>query len=313
MIIFYHPTIEFRGTKRTPSARARSGSHRWWPTIGSTQHSHHIALVTQPRRKPNWYQLSVSRLSLIQASCQFDGHWCKGARGVDKTQSHGLSAYDGCALSQGRQIRYSCPVMGPPCIPGLWGPTHTCPSLGNFQVCQLRTFIFVAHLVSHSFDFRAMFLLHGRRSHKVSLTVFSCRKCPIANKDHCQKPSHRQRPSGADIVVSVRIQTKSKDGYLITKLGVLTSFDNDNDVNLVAPRLVTEVLGMAIQPWQQTLSTPLMNGGTTEVQGYVDLCWSVEGSPSFNENRFLVTRHPDPPFDLILSRKEPSYHSLLRH
>lgn len=158
-----------------------------------------------------------------------------------------------------------------------------------------------------------MFLLHGRRSNKVSLSVFPYRKCPIANKDHCQKPSHRQRPSGTDIVVSVRIQTKSKDGYWITKLGVLTSFDNDNDVNLVAPRLVTEVLGMAIQPWQQTLSTPLMNGGTTEVQGYVDLCWSVEGSSSFNENRFLVTKHPDPPFDLILSRKEPSYHSLLRH
>lgn len=114
-------------------------------------------------------------------------------------------------------------------------------------------------------------------------------------------------------MVSVQIQTRSGDGYIINKLGALTVYDNDNDVNLSAPGLVTDVLGMAIQPWQQILNTPFLNGGTTEVQGYVDLYWSVEGSSSFNGNRFFVTKHPNPPFDLILSRKEPSYQSLRRY
>lgn len=107
-------------------------------------------------------------------------------------------------------------------------------------------------------------------------------------------------------MISAKIQTTSKAGYPICKLGILTVYGNDNEINLVSPKLVTEVLGIQIQPWVGTISTSQINGSTTEIQGYVNLYWAPDSSSCFNWTQFMVTKHPNPPFDLILGCKDAS-------
>lgn len=111
-------------------------------------------------------------------------------------------------------------------------------------------------------------------------------------------------PQATSKELSVQFQTTTPEGYQILKLAVMTIYGNQSNVNLVSPTFVTEVLGIGIQPWETTISTPQFEGGSQAIRGYVDLYWSPEGTSNFNWTRFMVVKHQDPPFDVILGHTD---------
>jgi len=85
------------------------------------------------------------------------------------------------------------------------------------------------------------------------------------------------------------------------------SYNLGTDVNLIAPRLLSEVLGLTIhlfdkESWREMEH---YNGHDGEVQGYVDLVWCFQTSrKTFEPTRFLVTSTYNPPFDVVLGRRD---------
>jgi len=85
------------------------------------------------------------------------------------------------------------------------------------------------------------------------------------------------------------------------------SYNLATDANLVSPRLVSEVLRLTIHLFdkESRRDTEQYNGQDVEVQGYVDLVWCFHSSRKiFEPTRFLVTAAYDPPFDVVLGRKD---------
>ena len=81
-------------------------------------------------------------------------------------------------------------------------------------------------------------------------------------------------------------------------------FDNSLETNLISPKLVTEILNMAIQPLDKE-GQPYCNhfdGKDWDIQGYVDLVWCFQNSRKVYETRFAVTANNDPPIDTVLGR-----------
>lgn len=118
------------------------------------------------------------------------------------------------------------------------------------------------------------------------------------------------RQKGQDRTANVAIRVRQPSGKTIQKLAVMwhpAGSDNE-DVNLASAKLITEVLGMDVQRGPSTLR---LHGNDVEVQGFVDIEWSVceqsrrkrIGSAALHSGRFGVTAQEDPPFDLLVGRK----------
>ena len=92
------------------------------------------------------------------------------------------------------------------------------------------------------------------------------------------------------------------------------SFDTTAETNLISQRLVTEVLGLTINPLEKECNTCVeRQSGEVDAQGYVDLVWSFERSRKiFEPTRFVVTSTYDPPFDAVLGRSDSIKHGLVR-
>lgn len=86
------------------------------------------------------------------------------------------------------------------------------------------------------------------------------------------------------------------------------AINENDDVNLISPRLVVEVLSMPIQEVQDDTTLEL-EGNVLHVQGFVDLEWSTAGrrgakrTRPTHTTRFKVTVLYDPPFDIIVGRR----------
>jgi len=94
-------------------------------------------------------------------------------------------------------------------------------------------------------------------------------------------------------------QRDARDVWRIARL----SFDFDTDVNLISPRLVTEVLGLVITPLEH--KDEYGKGQNKRFQGYVDLTWCFYTSRKIcGPMRWMVTTAYDPPFDAVLGRKD---------
>ncbi|KAL1643914.1 hypothetical protein SLS58_004589 [Diplodia intermedia] len=106
-------------------------------------------------------------------------------------------------------------------------------------------------------------------------------------------------------------------GAVIKKLAVMSYAVNDNeDINMISPKLVTEVLSMDIQEAQDD-TTLEFERDVLHVQGFVDLEWSIPGRRGLKRKqparttRFKVTTLYDPPFDIIVGREVASECGLL--
>jgi hypothetical protein len=90
------------------------------------------------------------------------------------------------------------------------------------------------------------------------------------------------------------------------------SLDTTAGTNLISQRLVTEVLGLTINPLECNTCVERQSG-EIDAQGYVDLVWSFERSRKiFEPTRFVVTSTYDPPFDAVLGRRDSIKHGLVR-
>ena len=93
-------------------------------------------------------------------------------------------------------------------------------------------------------------------------------------------------------------------GKRISKLAILWYPGDENDANLISPKLVSEILHLEIQTSENEQDRPLIyQGKQLETRGYVDLEWSFKKSRSTRQTRFVVVSTNDPPFDVLLGRK----------
>jgi hypothetical protein len=96
------------------------------------------------------------------------------------------------------------------------------------------------------------------------------------------------------------------------RLAIL-SYDPNSESNKISQKLVTNILGAPIQPFDKE---DAMHGqdhtNTAEVDGYVDLVWCCEkNNKRMHNTRFLVTSSYSPPYDAVLGRKDGAHFRML--
>lgn len=87
------------------------------------------------------------------------------------------------------------------------------------------------------------------------------------------------------------------------------------DVNLASKRLITEVLGVEIMVWSEKNAFQVrFQGQPIVTEGFVELDWGLDNPRSRRVYRtqFLVTAEEDPPFDIVLGRKNAVAYGLSR-
>lgn len=119
-----------------------------------------------------------------------------------------------------------------------------------------------------------------------------------------QEHDHRK-----DRTVNVAINVHQPSGNKLQKLAVMWYPNNNNeDLNLISPKLVSEVLQIDVQRSDNT-SVVQIDGNSLEIHGFVDLEWTVyahgkrrQSKPTYR-TRFKVTAQGDPPFDMLIGKK----------
>jgi len=113
-----------------------------------------------------------------------------------------------------------------------------------------------------------------------------------------------RRKSTGKLPTTIQIyagQHNSKEPWRIARLSFY--FDFDTEVNMISAKLVTEELGLVINPLDSKEEHD--DGQDKRFQGYVDLAWCFYTSRKmFGPMRWMVTAAYDPPFDAVLGRKD---------
>ena len=84
---------------------------------------------------------------------------------------------------------------------------------------------------------------------------------------------------------------------------MLSSPQQNWDMNLVTKHIVTDILSLEIQSLEE-LPTPVQFAGRTiSFDGYVELEWGIENSRRTHRTHFWVASLEDAPFDVVLGRR----------
>lgn len=100
-----------------------------------------------------------------------------------------------------------------------------------------------------------------------------------------------------------------------SRIAMLWSPVDNLDVNLASKRLITEVLGVEIMVWSEKNAFQVrFQGQPIVTEGFVELDWGLDNPRSRRvyRTRFLVTAEEDPPFDIVLGRKNAVAYGLSR-
>ena len=111
--------------------------------------------------------------------------------------------------------------------------------------------------------------------------------------------------------VTIEIRTTPQDSSESWKIAIL-SLDLSADANFISFSVATDVLGLTLQPLHKESQSHVyhIRGQEIQVQGYVDIIWSVQGSRQIHTSRCLVTAAVDPPFDIVLGKEGIAQHKV---
>ncbi|KAH8722342.1 hypothetical protein GQ44DRAFT_687098 [Phaeosphaeriaceae sp. PMI808] len=124
--------------------------------------------------------------------------------------------------------------------------------------------------------------------------------------------TRRKKKSDPLEPIPIEIRQQLPNNTEAWRLAIL-SYDPNFESNMISQKLVINVLGAPIQPFDEESTTHGKDRiNVSMADGYVDLVWCCENnSKQIHKSRFLVASCYNPPYDAVLGRKDGEHFGIL--
>lgn len=128
-------------------------------------------------------------------------------------------------------------------------------------------------------------------------TFLKCYRILASSSIYPANSWRKKNDSDENVALTVHVHAWNQAGIKIPKVAVLWYPGAHNEVDLISPKLVAEVLCLEIQT-----SGKRRKGLPWGTRGHVEVEWGLENSDTTRCTRFMVVSMYDPPFDLLLGK-----------
>ncbi|KAF2261206.1 hypothetical protein CC78DRAFT_583931 [Lojkania enalia] len=124
--------------------------------------------------------------------------------------------------------------------------------------------------------------------------------------DELPTPIWSKRQQETRSTIQAELKPAAEGDPALWRVAVL-SIDSDIDWSIISRKLTTEILLAAVRPLKELdLPSNRTANDALDVVGYVELFWRCDGKRNavYGPTTFLVSSDFDPPYDVIIGRKE---------